>query len=132
MAWHHALPEHLVQVAIEEGDEVQVELLQVRQVQELGRELGDAVLLLFGGCVWQHVDAPEQQQGQAAHPGQVQHKPSQSSQIPGAINLQVLDTVQLHHLQDPPEILHRHGGDPQLLAAQVQQVPPVWPSSAGS
>ena len=63
MAWHHALPEHLVQVAIEEGDEVQVELLQVRQVQELGRELGDAVLLLFGGCVWQQVDAPEQQPG---------------------------------------------------------------------
>ena len=68
MAWHHALPEHLVQVAIEEGDEVQVELLQVRQVQELGRELGDAVLLLFAGggwwcCVRQHVDAPEQQLG---------------------------------------------------------------------
>ena len=52
-----------MQAAIEEGDGVQVELLQAGQVQELGRELGDAVLLLFGGCVWQQVDAPEQQPG---------------------------------------------------------------------
>ena len=121
-----------MQAAIEEGDGVQGELLQVGQVQELGRELGDAVLLLSGGCVWQHVDAPEQQPGQVAHPAQVQHKPAQSGQIPGAIHLQVCGTVQLHHLQDPPDALHGLGGDPQLLAAQVRQAPPVWPSSAGS
>ena len=121
-----------MQAAIEEGDGVQGELLQVGQVQELGCELGDAVLLLSGGGVWQHVDAPEQQPGQVAHPAQAQHKPAQSGQIPGAIHLQVFGTVQLHHLQDPPDALHGLGGDPQLLAAQVWQAPPVWPSSAGS
>ena len=52
-----------MQAAIAEEDGVQVELLQVGQVQELGCELGEAVLLLFGGCVPQHVDAPEQQPG---------------------------------------------------------------------
>ena len=121
-----------MQAALEEGDGVQLELLQVGQVQELGRELGDAVLLLFGGCVRQHVDAPEQQPGQVAHLAQVQHKPAQSGPIPGAIHLQVLDSVQLYHLQDPPDALRGHGGDAELLAAQVQQAPPVWPSSAGS
>ena len=121
-----------MQVAIEEGDGVQVELLQVGQVRELGRELGDAVLLLFGSCVRQHVDAPEQQPGQVAHPAQVQHKPFQSGQIPGAMHLQVLDTVQLHHLQDPPDAPRGHGGDAELLAAQVPQASPVLPSSAGS
>ena len=60
---HHTSSEHLVQAALKEGDGVQVELLQVGPVQELGCELGDAVLLLFGGCVWQQVDAPEQQPG---------------------------------------------------------------------
>ena len=63
---------------------------------------------------------------QVAHPAQVQHKPAQRGQLPGAVHLQVLDRVQLHQLQDTPDALHGHGEDPQLLAAQVQQAPPLF------
>ena len=55
--WRHASPEHPVQAALEEGDGVQAELLQVGQVQELGGELADAVLLPVGGGVRQQVHA---------------------------------------------------------------------------
>ena len=66
-----------MQAAIEEGDGVQLELLQVGQVQELGHELTDAILLLVGGSVRQHVNVPEQQPAQVVHPAQVQHEPAQ-------------------------------------------------------
>ena len=114
------LSEHLVQAAIEEGDGVQVELLQVEQFQELGCKPGYAVLLLVEGSVQQHVDVPEQQPAQVAYPLQVPHEPAQHGQLPGTVHLQVLDRVQLHHHQDPPNALHGHGEDPQLQAVQVQ------------
>ena len=115
-----------MQAAIEEGDGVQLELLQVGQVQELGHELTDAILLLVGGSVRQHVNVPEQQPAQVVHPAQVQHEPAQRGQLPGSVHLQVLDRVQLHQLQDTPDALHGHGEDPQLLAAQVHQAPPLF------
>ena len=76
--------------------------------------------------MWQHVDVPEQQPAQVAHRAQVRHEPAQRGQLPGAVHLQVLDRVQLHHFQDPPDALHGQGDDPQLLAAQVQQAPPLF------
>ena len=72
------------------------------------------------------MDVLEQQPAQVAHLAQVQHKPAQCGQLPGAVHLQVLDRIQLHHLQDPPDALHGHGEDAQLLAAQVQQAPPLF------
>ena len=65
------------------------------------------------------MDALEQQPAQVAHLAQAQHKPAQCGQLPGAVHLQVLDGVELHQLQDPPDALHGDGEDSQLLAAQV-------------
>ena len=115
-SWRHASPEHLVQPALEEGDGVQVELLQVGQAQELGGELANAVLLPVGGGARQQAHARQQQP---------RRLPIRPSQLSGAVHLQVLDGVQLHQPQDPPDALHGHGEDPQLLAVQVQQAPPL-------
>ena len=113
-----------MQAALEEGDGVQVELLQVGQFQELCSELVDTVLLVRGG-MRQYVDARQQQPAQVAHLAQVRQEPAQCGQLPDAVDLQVLDGVHLHHLQDLPDVLHGHGKDPQLLAADVQQLPPL-------
>ena len=124
-SWCHPSPEHLVQVALQEEDGVQVELLQVEQVQELGGELADLVLLMVGGGMWQNVDMRQHQVTQVTHLAQMWQEPAQHGQLPGAVHLHVLEGVQLHQLQDPHDALHGDAEDPQILASKVPQAPPL-------
>jgi hypothetical protein len=52
-------PEHLVQVAFQEGDRVQGKLLQAGQVEKLRGELHNQLLLLLWGDGSRHLDVRE-------------------------------------------------------------------------
>ena len=114
--WPH-LPEHLVQATFKKGGRFHIEIPEVVKSEELRGKLDNVLLfLLFKG---RQVDMGEKESLHITHLAQERSKHGQGRQMPGAINLHFLDTVQLHPTQDFLNVFHGHCNDLQLLTAQV-------------
>ena len=90
---------------------------EVAQPQELGGNLHNVILLVLPKG--RHVDREENESLKITHAAEERSKSGQGGQMPNPIHLHLLDTVQLHHIQDLRDIFHRHCKDGQLLTAEV-------------
>ena len=89
------------------------------QLEKLRGKLDNLLFLLLLLLKGRHVNAGEMQSLHVVHLTQERSKLGQGGQMPNPIHLQLLDTVQLHHIQDLHDIFHGHCKDGQLLTAQV-------------
>ena len=94
-----------------------MEIPEVAQPPELGGDLHNVIVLLLleGG----HVDVGETESLQVTHLTQERSECGQGGQTPGATHVHLLDTVQLHHIQDLRDTVQGHCRDHLLLTAQV-------------
>ena len=83
-----------------------MEILEVSKPQELRGNLDKVILLLLREG--RQVDGGETESLQITHLSQERSKCGQGGQMPNAIHLHLLDTVQLHHAQDLHNIFHWH------------------------
>ena len=81
-----------------------MEIPEVAQPLELGGNVHHVIVLLLPEG--RHMDVGETESLQVTHLTQERSKCGQGGQIPGAIHLHLLDTVQLHHAQDLHDIFH--------------------------
>ena len=81
-----------------------MEILEVSKPQELRGNLDKVILLLLREG--RQVDGGETESLQITHLSQERSKCGQGGQMPGAIHIYLLDTVQLHHAQDLHNIIH--------------------------
>ena len=77
---------------------------EVAQPQELGGNLHNVILLVLPKG--RYMDREENESLQITHAAQERSKCGQGGQMPGAIHLHLLDTVQLHQAQDLHNIFH--------------------------
>ena len=77
---------------------------EVAQPQELGGNLHNVILLVLPKG--RHMDREENESLKITHVAQERSKSGQGGQMPGAIHLHLLDTVQLHQAQDLHNIFH--------------------------
>ena len=77
---------------------------EVAQPQELGGNLHNVILLVLPKG--RYMDREENESLQITHEAQERSKCGQGGQMPGAIHLHLLDTVQLHQAQDLHNIFH--------------------------
>ena len=89
------------------------------QLEKLRGKLDNLLFLLLLLLKGRHVNAGEMQSLHVAHLTQERSKLGQGGQMPNPIHLQLLDAVQLHHIQDLRDIFHGHCKDGQLLTAEV-------------
>ena len=105
-----------------------MEIPEVVQPEELRENLDNMLLLMLLKC--RHEDEGQKQFLHVGHLAQERSKHGQGGQLPGAIHLDLLDTVQLHLSQDLHNIFHGHGRDAQLPAAQEYGIfSPLHPSA---
>ena len=89
------------------------------QLEKLRGKLDNLLFLLLLLLKGRHVNAGEMQSLHVVHLTQERSKLGQGGQMPNPIHLQLLDAVQLHHIQDLHDIFHGHCKDGQLLTAEV-------------
>ena len=94
-----------------------MEIPEVAQPPELGGDLHNVIVLLLleGG----HVDVGETESLQVTHLTQERSECGQGGQTPGATHVHLLDTVQLHHIQDLRDTVWGYCRDHELLTAQM-------------
>ena len=81
-----------------------MEIPEAVQPQELRSNFDNVLFLLLLGI--RHVDVGDEESLQIGHLAQERSKHGQGGQMPGAIHIYLLDTVQLHHAQDLHNIIH--------------------------
>ena len=81
-----------------------MEIPEMVQPEELRGNLDKVLLFLLPRC--RQVDVGEKESLHITHLAQERSKHGQGGQMPGAIHLYLLNTVQLHHTQDLHNIFH--------------------------
>ena len=81
-----------------------MKILEVVQPQELRCNFDNVLLVLLPGS-WR-VNVGDEESLQIAHLAQERSKCGQGGQMPGAIQVYLLDTVQLHYAQNLHNFIH--------------------------